>query len=139
MHPTGLAGLFRPVVKVDLDGKHAKVAKRIESFGFGNTLSRLVARGIGARGKGELSGRFLGQTDVAGRPALAIEWRFPDKAPYPYGRVEVQLCAETLLPVAISMWNFEGELQAAYTYSDLRLNVGLTDDNFSPKACGLGG
>ena len=139
VHPTGLAGLFASVVKVDLDGKHAKVAKRIQNFGFGNTLSRLVARGTGAPGKNELSARFLGQTDVAGRPALAIEWRFPHKDPYPYGRVVVQLCAETLLPVAISMWNFQGQLQAAYTYSDLRVNVALTDDDFSPKACGLGG
>jgi len=137
VHPTGLAGLFSPVVKVDLDGKHAKVAKRIQNFGFGKTLSRLVARGTGARAKGELSDRFLGQRDVAGRAALAVEWRFPHKAPYPYGRVVVQLCRETLLPVAISMWDARGELQGCYIYKDLRLNVGLTDEDFSPESCRL--
>ena len=43
----------------------------------------------------------------------------------------------TLLPVAISMWDARGELQGSYIYKDLRLNVGLTDEDFSPESCSL--
>ncbi|MBN2581786.1 MAG: DUF1571 domain-containing protein [Planctomycetes bacterium] len=138
VHPTGLAGFFAPVVKVDLDGRYAKTAGGITQFGFAHTLERLIARGAGARVQGELSESYLGVRQVGGRPTLALQWRLPQRDDYPYGRIVVQLDRESLLPLSIAMWDWNDELQAEYVYENVTLNVGLDDADFSLRACGLG-
>jgi len=139
VHPTGLAGLIAPVVRIDLEGKHAESAQQIKNFGFGTALDRLVQRGLLARRQNELNTTFLGETVVGGRPSIAMEWRLPPGRNHQYGRIVIHLCQQTLLPLTIGLWDWDERLQAKYVYGDLNVNANLTDDDFSRKACGLGG
>ena len=139
VHPTGLAGLLAPVVRIDLEGKHADSARQIRDFGFASALDRLIQRGLLAQTRHELNTTFLGETTVGGRAAIGVQWRLPPARDHQYGRIVVHLCRQTLLPLTVALWDCDEELQAKYIYENLQLNVGLTDDDFSTASCGLGG
>lgn len=139
VHPTGLAGLLAPVVRISFSGEHAEAAARIKDFGFRRMLARLIDKAASANGSRELVSTFLGETVVCGRPALGLEWRLPPDRGHQYGRIVIQLCRETLLPLTVAMWNWQDELQARYVYRNVQLNVNLSDEDFSKDRCGLKG
>lgn len=137
VHPTGLAGLLASTVKADPKGRYAEHLSRLVNFGFDHTLDLLITRATNARAAGHLTANSLGETVVDGRAAVAIQWLLPPGHGYPYGRIVITLCHDTLLPLTIAMWDWNEKLLASYAYRDLRTNVALTTDDFTLQACGL--
>jgi len=47
-------------------------------------------------------------------------------------RIRLYIDIKRALPVGITVWDYEGRLVEDYGFEDLKLNVGLTDKDFSP-------
>jgi hypothetical protein len=137
VHPTGLPGLLTSCIMIDPDGKHAEAAKQVTTFGFASVFDALIERAEGARASNDLTTVELGESFCEGQATTAFQWVLPRDRGYPYGRVAVHLCRDSLLPVAITMWDWDEQLVGRYVYKDLETNVELTADDFSLKACGL--
>ena len=49
------------------------------------------------------------------------------------GRREWDVDVELMLPTHVSTFDKEGKLLESYTYSDIKLNPGLKDEDFDPE------
>jgi hypothetical protein len=41
------------------------------------------------------------------------------------------------VPICIESWDWNGQMESRYIYKDVRINVGLTQDDFAPEKNGL--
>jgi hypothetical protein len=129
---TFISKILRPI-----HGADAKAASRrtIDQFGFGNTLHLIVKYAMLAHQRGELQLVHLGDGEVDGRPTYVFERRLPytgEDGVYPDRVLVFHLDKETLLPVMCASYadDAKQELLGQYTYTKVRLNVGLTDASF---------
>ena len=53
------------------------------------------------------------------------------------GRRIRQIDVDSLLPICIEGYNWDKQLSCRYLYKDVKLNVGLTPDDFTPQANGI--
>ncbi len=70
---------------------------------------------------------------IGGRPAICIKATFPDDKRF-YGGVNyIYVDKEYKFPVAVEIYGWRNELLEKYEYTNIKLNVGLTDKDFDPK------
>ena len=109
----------------------------ISMFGFRRGLNSLLAVYETAKARGDLQFSLLGYKDVAGRKALVLSRLLPAKDEYPVAKTLIYLDVETLLPICIEAWDWQGNLESRYVYKDIEFNVGLTEADFEPAKNGL--
>jgi len=70
---------------------------------------------------------------IGGTPKSCINATFPDDRRF-YGAVSyIYIDKEYRFPVAVEIYGWNNELLEKYEYTDIKLNVGLTDKDFDPK------
>jgi hypothetical protein len=109
----------------------------VTMFSFERSLETMVRISRQAAARHELGGGFAGYKDVAGRVALVIERQLPARDGYPAAKTLVCIDPRLLIPIAIESWDWDGQLISRYIYKDVRMNVGLSLDDFTPQANGL--
>lgn len=133
------AGSF-PDITVDLDpeGSLATRGQRhpITDFGLGIMID-LLARDVmlaGARPQDTVTYLDLGTSKIAGATVRCIEATTPPARWSPYYAHKARICisTQTHMPVRVLIWDRDDHLLEDYTYKKIRLNVGLTDLDFSP-------
>lgn len=135
VHPTGLWSWIKSV-KRDPCGKEAKKASRrtCDQFGFNRSMESLLEVYERAQKLGDLKIKYRGSTKIDGRPCIAMERILPPHKNYPYARMVMEFDVEYLLPVCISMYDWQDQLLGRYVYLNLKFNTGLTNAKFTPKA-----
>ena len=129
-----------PDITVDLDpdGSLAMRGNRhpITDLGIGNTIDLIArdARLAQARPQDGVEAYDLGESQVYGVRARCIETYAPARRWSFYYAHHAKICvdARTNLPVRVTVWDEDGELLEDYVYAKVKVNVGLTDLDFSP-------
>jgi hypothetical protein len=139
--------LIRPVESLQwIAGKHVlrspthrdvmkATLRPITAFGFTNSMENLLKVYRLAEENGELTQEFGGIAEVFGRRALLLIRKLPPTHDaYEAAVTEIYIDLEYLVPVLIEGRDWQGDLVARYVFKDIRLNLGLTDEDFSPAA-----
>jgi len=100
----------------------------ITEAGICHITTRLYEQFQEARRQGTLRARSLGSQTYLGRPTWKI-MRILEDGGYRYWNIDTEL----LLPIRVITYDSSHQLQEAYDFKDLQLNVGLTDDDFDPQ------
>lgn len=106
----------------------------VSLFGFRNGLLELVKVYVAAREAGQLTEKFGGFADVAGRKTIVLERYLPPSDNYPAWKTLVYIDPEYLVPVCIEGYGWDEQLSSRYVYQNIKFNPGLTDDDFLPEA-----
>ncbi len=145
------SGLLRALVGGSVlrepDGPEAMrhTLRSVNLFGFGRGLRSLIDVYKQAKAGGDLKTEFgdyvmLGadpNNNIEGRKCLVLVRYLPAKKDYPAWKTLTYIDVEYLLPVCIEGYDWDKKLQCRYIYSDLKFNVGLTGDDFTPQANGI--
>ena len=145
VQPEGpIARLIFPALAIPIHGAGAHTMSRltIDQFGFENGLALILKYARLARDAGAPSLRYAGVGTVGERSTHVVERRLPYEggaATYPDRTLIVHLDRERLVPLAIHCYadDTKEELLASYVFSDVQLNVGLTDEDFLPQGNGF--
>jgi len=145
VQPEGpIARLLFPILTIPIHGPGAHTMSRltIDQFGFENGLALILKYARLASDEGAPALRYAGVGTVGERPTHVVERRLPyrnGEATYPDRTLIVHLDRERLIPLAIHCYadDTKQELLASYVFSDVRLNVGLTDEDFLPRGNGF--
>ena len=139
VEPAGLTGVLVPRTMLPITGRLLGEAARypIDEFGFGHTLRRLVHFGELAQDEPGYALEYCGPAMVDGRPCYVLRRILPDTEPglvYPNRVVVVYIDQQWLVPTAcVEFADLEAmQLIGAYILTNVRFNVGLTDDDFAP-------
>lgn len=139
LRPTGLLGNLVGTVTRDPTGKEVRrnTLRPVTLFGFVNALENLLDVYRQADQAGDLQTEFGGYAEVAGRKTVKLVRYLPPKDDYPAHRTDVYIDLEYLVPICIEGRNWDDELSSRYVYKELRLNVGLTGEDFRPETLGM--
>ncbi len=131
--------ILRPI-----HGAEAKAASRrtIDQFGFANALDLIIKYSLIARERNELKLAFVGTGNVDGRPTYVYERRLPyagEGGEWPDRVLVYHLDTETLLPLSCASYadDAKQQLLGRYEYTDVKLNIGLTEADFDGKTYGM--
>jgi hypothetical protein len=118
------------------DGKDAmkNTLRPVSLFGFKRGINSLLDVYRQAAKKGHLKQEFGGYVKIAGRDAIVLVRYLPPKEDYPAKRTEVCIDLETLVPIRIQGFDWDGQCTSRYVYKDVKFNVGLDKAEFTPKA-----
>ena len=106
----------------------------VSLFGFKRGINSLLGVYRDAAKKGDLKQEFGGYVNVAGRDAIVLLRYLPAKAEYPAKKTEICIDLETLVPIRIQGFDWDGQCTSRYVYKDIKFNVGLEKSAFTPKA-----
>lgn len=123
-------------VKRKPDGPDAmkNTLRPVNLFGFKRGMENLLNVYRQAEANGELKQEFGGYMEVAGRKTICLVRFLPAKNDYPAYRTETFIDIETLVPVCVKGYDWDEKLTSRYIYKDIEFNVGLSDEDFTPKA-----
>jgi len=138
VHPTGLFAWLKSLKK-DPTGKDASKAslRSCDKFGFHRSMDSILDVYRTANKKGDLKIEYLGRTIIDNRSCIALERILPKGKGYPNARLVIEIDLEYLLPVSITSYNWDNQLQAKYLFHNLKFNNGFTDAAFTPKFHGM--
>jgi len=139
VRPAGLPGLLIRTVRKDVHDPKLRTAclRTPNQFGFGRSLQDMITVYERAAQKGDLVTDYLGIKKVDGRDCLVLLRKLPMDKGYPAAKLIVYLDKNYLLPTRVESYDATGNRFALYMYLDVRFNLGLTDELFSPQANGL--
>ena len=138
IRPKGLLSLIGTVKrKPDSNAVMANTLRPISLFGFRRGLQSLLDVYELAASRGDLKTSFGGYRSVAGRNTLVLERLLPARDDYPAKKTRIYIDLELLVPVCIEAWDWDGNLESRYIYKDIKVNTGLSADDFTPQANGL--
>ena len=133
VHRGGILGLL--TLSLDPRGSLAMTGNRhpITEVGFGYLIEGLIDNIKTALEHGELEIIRLAEGPLRGRSAIVVEARFVPRPGRRYytSRMICHIDKELLLPTGAAFYDDNDLLFERYTYSDARLNVGLTPEDFS--------
>jgi hypothetical protein len=133
-HPGGAMGpLFQVQIKPDSDLAMKDNLRPITMAGMVNMLRTVVPQFELASANGDLKTEYLGQMDIGGRKAYAVKRILPQKPIYPCLELVLFIDAEELVPVGADSYDWDGQLQSTYRYTEFKINPGLTDYDFDKK------
>jgi hypothetical protein len=134
VHPTGLFSWLKSVKRAP-DCKEARESSRktCNQFGFHRSMESLLKVYEQAEKAGDLKTKYVGLTEVDKRKCVAMERLLPPKAKYPYGRLVIEIDVEYLIPTSLTAYDWQGKMVSRYVYKDIKFNIGLKDQHFSPK------
>jgi outer membrane lipoprotein-sorting protein len=137
------AGMLGAMGFVNIDPKDPRVRQMsrhsITDAGIGNLIERCAQRWEADRQTGKTKLR-IGEYEFDGRKCMRVEASHPGSKPgdfYAY-RIVVYFDKEMHLPLRCEMYDWpkeggkaEGEQVECFSFTDLKLNVGLTDESFN--------
>ena len=138
-HDAGIKNLLR--VKLDPTGFIAMRGQRypLTDIGVENLVGKLIETGNRDRKYRECEVRFFTNAKVGSSVCTMFEVIHPVERPYfDFHRAQVFFDDRLNIPVRYASWSWPAEmggppvLEEEYTYTDIRLNVGLTDRDFDP-------
>lgn len=110
----------------------------LTDIGIENLLIKLIERGERDKRNGDCQVTFNPGAKVSGRECTVIQVVHPQPAPhYDFFKAQIFVDTEWNIPVRYAAYgwpkagNGESEVLEEYTYQDLKINVGLTDDDFN--------
>jgi len=109
----------------------------VTMFGFENSLKNLLEVYRTAKERGDLVEEFGGFAKIDDRPVLVLVRKLPAAADYPSAKTVTYIDMEYLVPVMVEGYDWttpQPEFMCRYIFKDIRFNVGLTDDRFTPQA-----
>jgi hypothetical protein len=139
--PAGaIARVLVKSIAMPIHGDAAKAASRrtIDQFGFRVGLELIIKYSLIAKEAGQLELTYTGQGEVGGRPTYVFERVLPytgEGGKYPDRVLVYHLDTETLMPVMCASYADDAKeaLLGQYEYTNVQLNVGLTDADFDGK------
>jgi hypothetical protein len=137
-------GLLPMTFSVDPRGGQARAntLKFIDEFGFGNSLASMIA-GVDKAAADPRVGlivKVLANEKVGDREAILLETFIRELSPsgrFENPHLKIWLDRERLVPLQVHTWDENGIARGRYRFVDVKFNVGLTDEQFTPKACGM--
>lgn len=115
----------------------ANTLRPINLFGFRRALKSLIEVYELADERGDLTTGFAGRKMVAGRATVVLQRILPARDDYPAAKTLIYIDVQRLVPVCIEAWGWDGNLDSRYIYKDVKINVGLTEQDFTPQNNGL--
>ena len=132
-HRGGFLGAI--TMSLDPNGSTAMEGNRhpITHTGFGFIIEQLRHNIDSALRHGEFQIIRMGDETFEGRPALVVEAGFTagEARQYSSGRMLIHVDREFMLPVGNFFYDDKGVLIEKYSYTDVKLNVGFKDSDFS--------
>ncbi len=132
-HRGGFLGMF--TLSLDPKGPTAMEGNRhpITSVGFGFIIEQLKCDLDKALPHGEFQIVRMCEEAFKGRPATVVEARFAPREGRKYyaSRMVIHIDRELQLPVGNAFYDEKDVLFERYYFTDVKLNVGLTDMDFS--------
>lgn len=138
VEPAGsVARLFVSEARIDVHGSEARAASRrgMDEFGFKALMRLLNDYNDIARKEGVLDFYYEGEGVIDGRPTYVLVRRLPytgENGKYPDALMRMHIDQEWMIPTAVySYADKDGkELLGSYVYTQVRLNLKLTDEDF---------
>lgn len=115
----------------------ANTLRPITLFGFRRALAGLIDVYELAGRQGDLTASVVGYKTVADRRTLVIQRELPAKDEYPVAVTRIYIDPVWMVPLCIESFDWNGELESRYIYKDVKFNVALSDEDFTPAANGL--
>jgi hypothetical protein len=135
VHPSGLLAFLLHRVSIDPLSKTAlKHSRRpITLAGMANMLRLVIPQCERARGFGDLKLTYEGSRPLAGRLCYVFKRVLPKKNNYPCAVLVVYIDQQYMTCTSTETYDWDGSLLGRYTYTDLIINPGLTNDVFDPE------
>jgi hypothetical protein len=132
-HPSGLLGILFRKMMLDPLGKTAlKHSRRPLTFaGMANMLRLAIPQCEHAKANGDLTLTYEGLRDLEGRPTYVFKRVLPQKDDYPCPVLVLYIDRQFMVCVRTDAYDWDGTLLSQYIYTDLVINPGLTDEDFS--------
>jgi len=133
-------------IKQPIHGARAHDASRryIDEFGFHRSLDLLIQYCDIAKDRNELKLEYRGESFFDGRPTWVIRRHLPyekEGGRYPDRICEIHIDREYRIPVAVYCYSHDEmkpeQLLGKYEYTNIRLNPGLTESDFTPATYGM--
>ncbi|MFO0972604.1 MAG: DUF1571 domain-containing protein [Phycisphaerae bacterium] len=142
--PGAIARLIVKSLKQPIRGSLAQQSSRrcIDEFGFARGLDLLITYCRMARDRGELDLRYVGTSEIDGRPTWVVERRLPYAGPegrYPDRIAVVHIDQQWRVPVSVHCFADDARtlLLGRYDYADVVMGVGHGENVFDPKSYGM--
>ena len=110
----------------------------ITEMGIENLIVKLIEKGVRDRQRGEVQVEFIPNAKINGRVCTVLQVTHPERRPYfDFNIAQIFIDDEHNLPVRYAAFTWPSqpggkpELLESYTYLNMKLNVGLTDDDFN--------
>ena len=132
-HPSGILGFLFHKVMLDPAGKTAlKHSRRPVTFaGMANMLRLGIPQCERAKANGDLTLTYEGLRDLEGRPTYVFKRVLPQKEDYPCPVLILYVDRQFMVCVRTDAYDWDGTLLSQYIYTDLVINPGLKDEDFS--------
>ncbi|KAA5545467.1 DUF1571 domain-containing protein [Roseiconus nitratireducens] len=141
-HEGGFKGRFLPTVHLPPDGALAMRGQRypMTEIGLENLLVKLIERGEQARQLPDVASEMKRGVKINDRPCRVLTVTQPTKRPeLAFYQAKIYMDEQLNMPIRYVAYDWpltQGqplEVIEEYNYLNLKLNVGLTDDDFDPR------
>jgi hypothetical protein len=138
-HETGWKGLVR--ANLDPNGWLAMSGNRypITDAGVENLVVKLIEKGERDRNRDECEVKFFKNAKINDRVCTVLQVTHPHERPYfDFHIAQIFIDDEYRVPIRYASYSWpkeqggKAQLEEEYTYTDLKINVGLTDHDFNP-------
>lgn len=135
VHPRGLLAWIKSVER-DPKGKDVLKSslRTCDQFGIRNLLKRVTGLYKGNVEDPGFSAKYIGTEKIDDRPCIVIETIMPNNKISPTRRLILIVDMEHRLPVSVTSLDGKGNLISQYSYTSLKFNNGLKDEDFTKKA-----
>jgi hypothetical protein len=141
VHPKGVLGSFAGFVSLDVDDPRVRQTSRrsITEAGIGNTIERFARAWENERRLNLPTQVNVAEYEYNRRRCIRVETTHPDNngGHFLYYRDVVYFDKETHLPIRLEFYDWPrqtgdtGRLVDMYSFANMRINVGLTDEVFN--------
>jgi hypothetical protein len=107
----------------------------VNMFGFERGLSSLLDVYRKAKAAGDLTISYGGSAKIGDRNCIKLVRVLPEKPEYRASSTKTVIYIDTdyLVPLRIEGFDAAGVPNSEYTYTNVKFNVGLTSDDFTPQ------
>ena len=136
VHPGGLLGSITSTFQLDPHDPLAKLnsSEPITNAGMGKTLERTLLHTLEEYESISLTmDEIEDETSERSYYRITKERLDEDKTADAYEEVILYIDKELLLPLRILTYGWEGKLLGEYIYENVKINVGLSDEDFDPQ------
>ena len=132
-HPGGLFNIF--TFKLDPEGALAMQKNRhsLRNSGMEQIITLIKSNYAMANKKDLDVIRLMGEGNIDGKKVWIVEGHFPENQGFYAHKISIFFCQTAKLPLKISIYNGSDQLVEEYVFRNLKINVGLTENDFNPS------